>query len=82
MNISIKNHNDHYGTEIKNFTILGTNDFWKTRYQAFERRHMFMDVNILHDYSDQIYLKICDKIQYEYYGRKGYFPKRVLIWTI
>ena len=36
---------------------------------------MFMYVNILHDYSDHISLKFCDKIQYEYYGRKGSLSK-------
>ena len=39
---------------IPHGTILGTNHFWKTKREVFEKRHILMDMKSHCDYSEHL----------------------------
>ena len=54
---------------LSHVTILGKNNFGKTRREDFERRNIFMDIKVIRDYVERIYFQFFNRIQSEYYDR-------------
>ena len=89
MNTNItKYYADNYGSEINKLVIhlphgaiLWTNFYGKAICEAFERRHMFMDVRIHHDYEERLFFNFAIKYNLNTMEGTGLFPLRVLLWT-
>ena len=60
---------------LPHVNILGTNNCGEKRGEAFERRHMLMDIKRPHDYAEHISFKIFNKIIYDHYGSNRSFSK-------
>ena len=60
------------------FTIPKTNNCGKTRYVAFEKKKMFMDVKSHRDYAERLTFKVFNTIQSEYYDSNWSFSKGVI----